>query len=200
MSFAEKIATLMARPGQTDQQQSQSADVPWFMRYGAPLLGTIGAFFSILFGFYNTLGLLTLNFMCLVAGALQIVIGFFILAVEAPCCCFFIEHAKIFATTADSRPLWNRAACYCALAVIPLIMCFGLGSLFPGLLIFGTGTIYGMMSLGKKASAEEMRNAAMNSGFSGVTATTPTSNDRASIVKNAQPFSFTGAVGTDSNV
>lgn len=28
----------------------------------------------------------------------------------------------------------------------------------------------------------------------------PQTNDRASIVNNAQPFSFTGAVGTDSNV
>lgn len=50
-----------------------------------------------------------------------------------------------------------------------------------------------------RASADEMRQAAVNSGFAG-TPTGATTNDRASIVNNAQPFSFTGAVGTDSNV
>ncbi len=43
-----------------------------------------------------------------------------------------------------------------------------------------------------------MRQAAVNSGLAG--GTTPTTNDRAGIINNAQPFSFTGAVGTDSNV
>lgn len=41
-----------------------------------------------------------------------------------------------------------------------------------------------------------MRSAAVNSGLSDGVST----NDRAGIVSNAQPFSFTGAVGTDSNV
>lgn len=43
-----------------------------------------------------------------------------------------------------------------------------------------------------------MRNAALQSGLA--PATTPTTNDRATIINNAQPFSFTGAVATDSNV
>lgn len=47
-----------------------------------------------------------------------------------------------------------------------------------------------------RASAADMRQAAVNSGIAG----TPTTNDRAGIINNAQPFSFTGAVGTDSNV
>lgn len=41
-----------------------------------------------------------------------------------------------------------------------------------------------------------MRQAAVNAGMAGG----PTTNDRAGIINNAQPFSFTGAVGTDSNV
>lgn len=45
-----------------------------------------------------------------------------------------------------------------------------------------------------------MRAAAQQNGYVSNAATTATTNDRAGIVKNAQPFSFTGAVGTDSNV
>lgn len=58
-----------------------------------------------------------------------------------------------------------------------------------------------------------MRQTARNSGYLGTnnsrnttaaalsaSAATLPSNDRADIISNAQPFSFTGAVGTDSNV
>lgn len=122
--------------------------------------------------------------------------GFVVMAIEAPCCCMFIDYVQQLADKADQRPYWNRAALYCIIAIPPILLCFGLGSLFGSGLIFATGAVYGMMAIGKKATAEEMRNAAVQSGFTG----TPTTNDRASIVNNAQPFSFTGAVATDSNV
>uniref|UniRef100_A0A1A9WEM2 Uncharacterized protein n=1 Tax=Glossina brevipalpis TaxID=37001 RepID=A0A1A9WEM2_9MUSC len=52
------------------------------------------------------------------------------------------------------------------------------------------------------ASIDEMRQAAVNSGITGVTVApnvaTTTTSDRAGIINNAQPFSFTGAVGTDN--
>uniref|UniRef100_A0A1B0FQ37 Calcium channel flower n=1 Tax=Glossina morsitans morsitans TaxID=37546 RepID=A0A1B0FQ37_GLOMM len=169
------------------------------------------------------------------------------MALEAPCCFFCIDHVNHLASWTDARPLWNRAAFYCVLALLPVFLCFGLGSLFPCALVFGTGVLYGMMGLGKKASREdmaaaatsptqmqagsdgqmpmstdqnitlmedpdtigpasmdEMRQAAVNSGITGVTVapnmTTTTTSDRAGIINNAQPFSFTGGVGTDSNV
>lgn len=50
-----------------------------------------------------------------------------------------------------------------------------------------------------RASADAMRQAAVSSGI-GSSSGQPTTNDRAGIINNAQPFSFTGAVGTDSNV
>ncbi|KQS44126.1 uncharacterized protein Dere_GG13520, isoform B [Drosophila erecta] len=48
-----------------------------------------------------------------------------------------------------------------------------------------------------RASADDMRAAAQQTFGGNTPAQT---NDRAGIVNNAQPFSFTGAVGTDSNV
>jgi len=37
-----------------------------------------------------------------------------------------------------------------SMAIPPIILCFGLASLFGSGLIFGTGVVYGMMALGKK--------------------------------------------------
>lgn len=193
MSFAEKITGLMARPNQPDPSTDPA---PWYMKYGGRALGIVGAFFAILFGLYNALGILLFNTSCLISGILQMLVGFAVMVLEAPCCFFCIDYANRVADIADSRPLWNRAAAYCLAALPPVIICPGLGSIFGCGLIFGTGVIYGMMALGKKASRSEMQQAAVNSGF----APTITTNDRASIVNNPQPFSFTGAVGTDSNV
>ncbi|XP_073842936.1 calcium channel flower [Musca autumnalis] len=152
----------------------------------------------ILFGLFNALSLLLLNVSCLIGGIIEILLGFLVMSLEAPCCFFCIDYVGQLADIADSRPMWNRAALYCVASVLPVVICFSLGSLFPCALVFATGVIYGMMSLGKKASAAEMRQAAVNSGLA--TTSQPTTNDRAGIINNAQPFSFTGAVGTDSNV
>ncbi|XP_011188375.1 calcium channel flower isoform X1 [Zeugodacus cucurbitae] len=197
MSFAEKITGLLARPNQAEQMGG--IDAPWYMKYGGRLLGIVGAFFCILFGLWNVVGILLLNVSCLISGIIQMVVGFVVMALEAPCCFFCIEYVNDISNKVEARPLWNRAAFYCAIALPPIILCPGLGSIFACGLIFGTGVIYGLMGLGRKASADEMRQAAVQSGLAG-TPTGATTNDRASIVNNAQPFSFTGAVGTDSNV
>ncbi|XP_037825303.1 calcium channel flower [Lucilia sericata] len=157
MSFAEKIANLMARP---NQQPGPADDQPWYLKYGVRILGITGAFFCILFGLFNALSLLLLNVSCLIGGILQVVIGFLVMSLEAPCCFFCIDYVGQMADMADARPMWNRAALYCVVSIFPVFLCFGLGSLFPCALIFGTGVIYGMMSLGKKASREEMAAAA----------------------------------------
>ncbi|KAH8256264.1 hypothetical protein KR026_012044, partial [Drosophila bipectinata] len=194
-SFAEKITGLLARP---NQQDPVGPEQPWYLKYGSRLLGIVAAFFAILFGLWNVISILTLNVGCLVAGIIQMVAGFVVMLLEAPCCFVCIDKVNDIADKVDSKPMYFRAGLYCAMAVPPIFMCFGLASLFGSGLIFATGVIYGMMALGKKASAEDMRAAAQQS-YAG-NATPQTTNDRAGIVNNAQPFSFTGAVGTDSNV
>ncbi|KAH8300373.1 hypothetical protein KR018_000512, partial [Drosophila ironensis] len=194
-SFAEKITGLLARP---NQQDPVGPEQPWYFKYGSRLLGIVAAFFAILFGLWNVLSIITLSVTCLVAGIIQMVAGFVVMALEAPACFFCIDKVNDVAGMVDSKPLYFRAALYCSMAVPPIFMCFGLASLFGSGLIFATGVIYGMMALGKKASAEDMRAAAAQQTYGGNA--TPATNDRAGIVNNAQPFSFTGAVGTDSNV
>ncbi|XP_032597284.1 calcium channel flower isoform X1 [Drosophila grimshawi] len=196
MSFAEKITGLLARP---NQDPAGGPEAPWYLKYGSRVLGIVAAFFAILFGLWNVLSIIGLSVSCLVAGIIQMLAGFVVMALEAPCCFVCIEQVGSVADKVDAKPMYFRAGLYCAMAVPPIFMCFGLASLFGSGLIFATGAVYGMMALGKKASATDMRAAAQQSGYGG-NATTSTTNDRAGIVNNAQPFSFTGAVGTDSNV
>ncbi|KAH8380320.1 hypothetical protein KR009_009936, partial [Drosophila setifemur] len=195
-SFAEKITGLLARP---NQQEPIGPEQPWYLKYGSRLLGIVAAFFAILFGLWNVLSIITLSVTCLVAGIIQMVAGFVVMVLEAPCLFVCIDKVNVIVDQVDTKPLYLRAVLYCSLAIPPIFMCFGLASLFGSGLIFATGVAYGMMALGTKASSEDMRAAAQQTYGVG-NATAQTTNDRAGIVNNAQPFSFTGAVGTDSNV
>ncbi|XP_035892711.1 calcium channel flower isoform X3 [Anopheles stephensi] len=157
MSFAERLTTLMARPGQDNVPRD---DVPWHLKYGGRAAGIVGGFFAVLFGLYNCIGILLGDVSCLISGILQILAGFIVLAIEAPCCFIFIDFVQQAAEKADQRPYWNRAVLYCSIAILPVVLCISLGSLFGCGLIFVTGMLYGMMALGKKASLEDMRAAA----------------------------------------
>ncbi|XP_035788990.1 calcium channel flower-like isoform X1 [Anopheles albimanus] len=211
MSFAERLAGLMARPGQDNVPRD---DVPWHLKYGGRAAGIVGGFFAVLFGLYNCIGILLGDVGCLVGGILQILAGFVVLAIEAPCCFIFIDFVQQAAEKADQRPYWNRAALYCLIAIPPVIMCFGLGSLFGCGLIFVTGMLYGMMALGKKASLDSMRAAASASagtsssveqsqggigsgGFGGGGGITSTKQN-STLVNNVQPIAFSSPPPYDS--
>lgn len=188
MSFAEKIAVLMARPGQDVVPKD---DVPWWMKYSGRGLGTVGGAFAILFGVYNCLGIITAQVGCLVGGLWQMVAGFLVVVCEAPCCCMFVDFVQQLSDWFDRRPYWNKAAVYIVMSIPPFILCFGLATLFGSGLIFATGIIYGMMSLGKKASAEEMRSSAINLE-AGPGGGQSSSGMRSNLVTNQSPVSFTG--------
>ncbi|XP_053668378.1 calcium channel flower [Anopheles marshallii] len=210
-SFAERLTTLMARPGQDNVPRD---DVPWHLKYGGRAAGIVGGFFAVLFGLYNCIGILLGDVGCLVGGILQILAGFVVLAIEAPCCFIFIDFVQQTAEKADQRPYWNRAALYCIIAIPPVILCLGLGSLFGCGLIFVTGMLYGMMALGKKASLEDMRAAATTSaaasssaeqgnGMSSVDVvggggSSTTTKQNSTLVYNVQPISYSAPPPYDS--
>lgn len=201
----------MARPGQDNVPRD---DVPWHLKYGGRAAGIVGGFFAVLFGLYNCIGILLGDVGCLIGGILQIVAGFVVLAIEAPCCFIFIDYVQQAAEKADQRPYWNRAALYCIIAIPPVVLCLGLGSLFGCGLIFVTGMLYGMMALGKKASLEDMRAAATTSpgasssaeqtnGMSSVDVvggggSNMTSKQNSTLVYNVQPISYSAPPPYDS--
>ncbi|KAF7995769.1 hypothetical protein HCN44_006876 [Aphidius gifuensis] len=188
MSFSEKIASIMERPGQDPQSQD---DVPWWMKYGARAMGTVGGFFGILFGAFSCLTIIVASIPGFLSGVTLIIAGLVVLTGEAPCCCIFLDFVQTLSNIIEKRPYWNRAVLYCGLAVLPLFLDFSFGKFLASGLIFGTGVLYGMMSIGKKASIDEMRSAAVDS-------TIPTSSMKGNLVENAQPMSFSNK--PDSNV
>ncbi|XP_049822961.1 calcium channel flower isoform X1 [Aethina tumida] len=196
MSFQEKLSALMARPGQDPVAKD---DVPWWMKFGGRGVGTVGGFIAIFLGVWNCVGIITGNVSAILAGLWQIVAGFLVLCCEAPCCCMFVEHVQRLSDFVENRPYWNRALAYVVLAVPPILMDIGFSTFFGSGLVFTTGVIYGMMALGRKATAEEMRQAAA-ADLEAAPGSRPTSNMKSNLVDNAQPISFTGAPTFDSHV
>lgn len=141
------MSALMARPGQDPVSKD---DIPWWLKFAGRGVGTVGGFIAIFLGVWCCVGILLANVGALIAGMWQIVAGFIVLCVEAPCCCMFIDHVQRISDMVDSRPYWNRALVYVIIAIPPIIINIGLATIFGSGLIFTTGIIYGMMALGRK--------------------------------------------------
>ncbi|XP_033220529.1 calcium channel flower isoform X1 [Belonocnema kinseyi] len=184
MSFGEKLTSIMQRPGEDPVAKD---DVPWWLKYAGRGLGTVGSGIAIFLGVWNCASILLGNISCLLGGIWQMLAGFAVFAIEAPCCCLFIDFVQNLSDWVDKRPYWNRAAFYCAIAIPPLLFCFGMGTLFGCGLIFGTGVLYGMMAVGRKAPFHDMRTAAATVATPQTSASTST---KSNLVQNAQPMSF----------
>ncbi|XP_043252074.1 calcium channel flower isoform X1 [Colletes gigas] len=188
MSVVENILSIMQKPGQDPVAKD---DVPWWMKYAGRGLGTVGSLIAIFLGAWNCASILLGSINCLISGMWQMVAGFIVIMIEAPCCCLFIDFVQNLSDWAESRPYWYRAAVYCLIALPSVFLCIGLSSLFGSGLIFATGVIYGLMSLGRKAPLREMRSAA-------TIVEVPSSSTQATLVENAEPMGFSNK--PDSNV
>ncbi|XP_076669876.1 calcium channel flower isoform X3 [Andrena cerasifolii] len=110
MSFAEKISSIMQRPG---QDPTAKDDVSWWMKYAGRGLGTVGSLIAIFLGAWNCASILLGSIDCLISGMWQMVAGFIVVMIEAPCCCLFIDFVQNLSDWVEKRPYWNRAAGYC---------------------------------------------------------------------------------------
>lgn len=88
--------------------------VVWYLSLTPFSLALFPRVVAILFGLWNVLSLITLNVVCLVAGIIQMVAGFVVMALEAPCCFPCIEQVNTMADKVDSKPMFFRAGLYCA--------------------------------------------------------------------------------------
>lgn len=205
MSFSEKIAALMARPGQDPVAKD---DVPWWLKYAGRGLGSVGGGVAIFLGVWNCVFIFFGNINGLLSGLWQMIAGFLVIVCEAPCCCLFVDFVQSLSDWVDRRPYWNRALAYVVMSIPAIILYPSMSSIFGSGLIFSTGVLYGMMALGKKATAEEMVAAAVTeTPGDPVPPNNPTAGSynskqsmRSNLVDNAQPMSFTGLPTYDSNV
>lgn len=68
---------------------------------------------AIFLGAWNSVSILFGSIDCLISGLWQMVAGFLVMMIEAPCCCLFIDFVQNLSKNVESRPYWNRAAAYC---------------------------------------------------------------------------------------
>lgn len=152
-------------PASSQGSGGPNEDVPWYLRYGAKMLGCVGGGVSMFMAIWCIIGNI-LTPLCIVAGIWQMLAGFVSIVIEAPFCCFCVPGVAGMTSKLEERPLWQKAALYLILSVPPIILCFGIPTILGSGLVFGTAIIYGMQVMGKKGSREEM--AAAASGVSGV--------------------------------
>jgi len=157
-------------PGSTQGTGGPNDDVPWWMRYGAKMLGCVGGGIAMFMGIWCIIGNV-LTPICIVSGIWQMLAGFALIVVEAPFCCFCVPGVQGMAAKLEERPLWQKGALYLIISLPPVIMCFGISTLIGSGLVFGTAVVYGMQVMGKKGSREDM--AAAAAGIAGAKGSNP---------------------------
>lgn len=138
---------------QGNQSTKPDDQVSWWFKLLTRGVGTVGGIVAMILGVIRCL---TFTPSCLVAGILEILIGFIAVVLEAPCCCPFLDFIDKIGKFSENRPYWQKGALYTVIAIFPIILCASTTTILGSALVFGTGVLYGMMALGKKASREEM--------------------------------------------
>ncbi|OWF39481.1 Calcium channel flower-like [Mizuhopecten yessoensis] len=88
----------------------QNDQTTWWFRILVKSTGTIGGLIAMITGIVTCI---SLSATCIVAGVLQMLVGFIVVLFEAPCCCQFIEFADKVGKFSDNRSPWQKAALYC---------------------------------------------------------------------------------------
>lgn len=134
-------------------QQPQGEEVSWWFKILARAVGTIGGLVAMATGVVTCISITPI---CILAGVLQIFVGFVAVIFEAPCCCQFVDFADKIGKFSEKRPYWQKSVTYCMLGLVPIIACFGMSTVFGSGLVFAAGVVYGLMAIGKKANRQEM--------------------------------------------
>lgn len=144
-------------PGQPlpmNKPQPPQDDSPWWLKHSVRGISIIAALVAMGLGVFACI---TVYPTCMLAGILQLVVGFFVIVVEAPCLCPFLDFAQVPGRFFDGKPYWMRSIIYGAISILPIIICPGISTIFGAGLIFVAGTLYGVLALGRKADSSVMR-------------------------------------------
>jgi len=143
-----------------DQQSQQGVPTDgmswwfrWIIKGSAVLLGAIGIILGVVTA-------ISITFSCILAGSILIFAGVLVLALEVPICCSYIEFIRPLTRFSENRPHWQKVALYMGPPIAVIILCPTVASILGSLCIFGVAALYFMLTVGKKASLEEMRRGA----------------------------------------
>ncbi|XP_053209008.1 calcium channel flower-like [Panonychus citri] len=160
-------------------------EVPWLFSTLARGVSTIAGLLSIFFGIWAMIGF---DFSCLLAGILLICEGIAVTLIESPCLCVFLDFAHLPSRFYEGKPHWWKASTYALFSVIPFFICQNFSTILSCCLLAAASATYLILSLGKKASVEEMRTKAMSENPSAILV-----NNEAAIDKSG-PAQFTPSV------
>ncbi|KAG8196004.1 hypothetical protein JTE90_028975 [Oedothorax gibbosus] len=144
--------------GQT--QTANNDDLPWWMKYGVRFLGSVAAVGALVLG---AMACISITPRCILAGICQMLFGLLVALIEAPFLCMFLDFAQVPSAYFDGKPPWMRGLLYIVISIIPISLCAGISTFFGSGLIFVTGSMYGMLSLRRKAPLQDMRMQASSS-------------------------------------
>lgn len=145
------------------EEMNSTDSVPWYMRYGARILGTLGGLLSIILGALSLIwGILTLTPPDLAAALIEVVGGILVTLLEAPFLCSFLSFAqKPGELLEKNRSPFIKAILYITIGVLPLMINLGMNTFFGSGLVLMTGVVHAVIGLGAKAPREQMAAAAM---------------------------------------
>ncbi|XP_039269642.1 calcium channel flower homolog [Styela clava] len=153
---------MSSEPSTTDPE-SQSApqdQATWWCKILVKIVAVIGAIAVVA---CSITVFITVQPRCLVAGIWMLLIAIIIIMLEVPFCCQAFEFTKGFANRTMNLRYWHKGLLYCIISMVPVALCFGIMTVAGCAVPFCTGVIYGLMSLGKKASRGEMLSSARGS-------------------------------------
>ncbi|XP_076455165.1 calcium channel flower homolog [Babylonia areolata] len=140
-------------PISTVSNPPQDDGITWWCKIGAKGMCVLGGIGAVIAGLFRCI---TFTPLCLVAGIMLMLQGFFLILMEAPCCCQFLDFIQPVSRFSERRGPFQKALIYGLPAILPLILCFSVTSAIGCALVFASGGIYGIIALGKKADKETM--------------------------------------------
>jgi len=152
-SFTNSNSTPVAQQQNNQRPPPVDDGVSKWFKLATRGVGTVAGILSLALGLFACI---TIHGSCLAAGLIQMLLGFVLVTLEAPCCCMFLDFIERIAHFSETRPYWQKALLYCLISPIPIILCVEVSTFFGAGIIFVTGVMYGMMALGKKADRSEM--------------------------------------------
>jgi len=159
--------------------EGADSGAPWYMKYAGKAAGIGGGLVAIFFGFWCCI---SLSPLCIVAGIWQICAGLFVVTLEAPFCCMFLDFVQKAVAKVDGRPTWQKALVYLVLAIPAIFLCTNMSTVVGSGSLFIVAVFHGLTSLGRKASREEMSSAA--AGSAGTTAYPKSESQNSGLVGN----------------
>jgi hypothetical protein len=144
--------------GSVYEQQNPSDDgqawwFKWLIKSAAVILG----FVAFVLGLVTAI---SISPFCIIAGLILMASSVLVLALEVPICFSFVEFLRPVTAFSEGRPHWQKTAIYMIPPIIVIALCHDVAPVLGSLCIFGVAALYFMLTIGKKAPLDEMRNRA----------------------------------------